>query len=334
MSTQRPPREARALWITGPGVAELRTEPLRAPAEGELSVVAHYSGLSRGTERLVFMGRVPESEHERMRAPFQAGSFAFPVKYGYASVGRVVEGPSALRARDVFCLYPHQSAYVVPIDAVLPVPADVPAARAVLAANMETALNAIWDAELRAGDRVCVVGAGVVGCLVAYLAARHPGTEVSVIDLDPRKADVIARLGARFVRDSDAPRDCDVVLHASGAPAGLTTALALAGVEARVVELSWYGDAEVRLALGGGFHAKRLCVRSSQVGRLPPAQAPRWTHHRRLALALSLLSDPALDALISSECTLDALPTALAGLADGAHFELMKRVVYPTMSAD
>lgn len=328
MSSQRPLREARALWITRPGVAEVLPEPLPEPREHELVVAARYSGLSRGTERLVFLGKVPASEHQRMRAPFQAGDFTFPVKYGYASVGRVVSGPKALCDRDVFCLYPHQSAYVVPADAVVPLPEGVPSARAVLAANMETALNAVWDAGLSAGDRVCVVGAGVVGCLVAYLAARHPGTEVSVVDVDPRKADAVRVLGARFAGVAEAPRGCDVVIHASGAPSGLATALALAGAEAQVVELSWYGDTPVALPLGADFHVQRLSLRSSQVGRLPPSKAPRWSHRRRLGVALSLLSDPVLEVLVTSECTLEEAPKALAELADGGHFELCKRVVY------
>jgi 2-desacetyl-2-hydroxyethyl bacteriochlorophyllide A dehydrogenase len=295
MVEQGLPDQALSLWVTGPRCAELRSEPLAAPGTGEVLVGAHYSAISRGTERLVFEGRVPPSERERMRAPFQAGAFPYPVKYGYASVGRVLWGSAALRGRTVFCLYPHQSAYVVPEASVLPVPEQVPAARAVLAANMETALNGIWDAELRAGDRVCVVGAGVVGCLVAYLAARHPGVCVTMVDVDGRKARVVESLGAAFAPPDAAPSECDVVLHASGSPAGLSTALAAAGVEARVVELSWFGDQRVELPLGEAFHAKRLSVRSSQVGRLPPYQAPRWSHRRRLGAALALLEDAALD---------------------------------------
>ena len=317
-----------ALWVVASGRAELRHESLPVPGPDDVLIATRYSGISRGTERLVFEGRVPPSEHVRMRAPFQAGAFSFPVKYGYASVGRVLEGPPALLGRDVFCLYPHQSGYVVPAAHVFVVPESVPSARAVLAANMETAINAIWDAELRAGDRVAVVGAGVVGCLVAYLAARHPGTDVCVVDADPRKHDIVTRLGARFALPDAAPRACDVVLHASGAAAGLTTALAAAGLEARVVELSWYGDRQVTLSLGADFHAQRLSVRSSQVGRLPPMQAPRWTHRRRLELALSLLSDARLDALITDECALEDAPAMLRQLADPTRFALCARVVY------
>ncbi|HEY6877078.1 MAG TPA: zinc-binding alcohol dehydrogenase [Polyangiales bacterium] len=313
-----PAMMARALWYTGPGRSELRSEPLDAPRDDQVLVQAHYSAISRGTERLVFHGCVPPSEYARMRAPFQAGAFPFPVKYGYASVGRVLGS-----GEDVFCLHPHQTHYIVPREAVLPIPAGVPAARAVLAANMETALNAIWDAELGAGDRVCVIGAGVVGALVAYLAARHPGTEVDVVEPDASRAKVIEALGARVGAGSE----YDVVLHASGQPEGLALALGLAGFEARVIELSWYGEREVALPLGQAFHAKRLRIVSSQVGQLPALRRARWTLRRRLSKALSLLADPALDVLFGPEVAFACLPDALAGVFTGAAH--CTRVIYP-----
>ncbi len=304
---------SRALWYVAPERAELRDEELPSPGTDQVQVRARFSAISRGTERLVYQGRVPESEHARMRAPFQSGSFPFPVKYGYASVG-VCEG------QGVFCLHPHQTRYVVPRAGVFEVPPDVPLARAVLAANMETALNAVWDAEVRAGDRVCVIGAGVVGALCAYLAARHPGCVVDVIDLDATRGPLVEALGARF----RARQEYDVVLHASGQPAGLARALELAGFEARVVELSWYGDRSVELSLGGAFHARRLQIVSSQVGTVARRG---WTHRRRLELALSLLADPALDLLFGADVAFSCLPEALPGVfAGGAQ---CTRVVYP-----
>ena len=316
---------ARAFWIVGPGRGELRDEALPARGDGDVLVATRYSGISRGTESLVLAGRVPPSEHQRMRAPHQAGDFPFPVKYGYASVGRVLEGEHA--GRDVFCLYPHQSRYVVPAADVLPLPDGVPAARAVLAANLETALNGLWDAALRLGDRVAVVGGGVVGCLAAYLAARVPGCDVELVDVAPARAPVAAALGLRFALPAEARPDADLVIHASGDPAGLTTALALAGHEATVLELSWYGDRAVTVPLGGAFHARRLTLRSSQVGGLPAAQRARWSHRRRLGLALSLLADPALDVLIDGESDFAELPSLLPRLA--ATPSLCHRLRYP-----
>jgi 2-desacetyl-2-hydroxyethyl bacteriochlorophyllide A dehydrogenase len=304
--------QARAFWIVAPRRGVIRGESLRPPGSGELLVEALYSGVSRGTERLVFEGRVPASEHQRMRAPHQEGEFPWPVKYGYSSVGRVRDGSAALVGQDVFCLYPHQTAYVVPEDDVVPLPPGVPAERAVLAANLETSLNIVWDARISAGDRVAVVGAGTVGAGVAYLAARYPGTEVELIDIDPRKAAVARAIGVSFAAPAAARAEADVVVHASGAPEGLETALALAGQEATVVEASWFGDRPVSLLLGAAFHSRRLKLVSSQVGGVPSGHGARWSFRRRLALALRLLEDDRLSVLISGEIPFDDLPAWMA----------------------
>jgi threonine dehydrogenase-like Zn-dependent dehydrogenase len=322
-------RRAQAYWTVGCERGEIRDELLPEPGPGQALVETLHTAISRGTERIVHQGRVPSSEHERMRAPHQAGAFPWPVKYGYCNVGRVVAGGGALLGRDVFCLYPHQTAYVIDTPALCPLPDGVPAARAVLAANMETALNALWDAELKAGDRVAVVGAGTVGLLVAYLAARHPGTEVQVVDIDESKAAVARELGAEFAPPARASGGVDVVLHASGAPAGLETALALCGPGATVIELSFYGDTRVSLPLGQSFHALRLSLRSSQVGSLPPSQRTRWSTRRRLELALRLLRDPRLDALIDAHAPFAQLPAVMAQLATGALDALCHRIDYP-----
>ncbi len=312
------PAPEQAFWVVGPGTGELRPEALAEPVSGEVRVRTQFSAISRGTESLVFHGRVPASQHQAMRAPFQAGEFPGPVKYGYISVGTVEAGGEgdALLGQRVFCLYPHQSAYVVPADAVVPIPDTVPAERAVLAANMETAINAVWDAHPGPGDRIAVIGAGVVGLLVAWLLRAIPGTEVTLIDPNPQREAVAARLGLSLCTPDAAQANPDFqgldgVVHASGNPAGLEQALALAGVEARVVEMSWYGDQPVPAPLGEAFHSRRLTLRSSQVGRIPPERAARWDYRRRLALALSLLTDPALDALISGEDAFADLPTAM-----------------------
>jgi threonine dehydrogenase-like Zn-dependent dehydrogenase len=289
-------------------------------------VRALYSGVSRGTESLVFAGRVPASEYGRMRAPFQEGDFPGPVKYGYSSVGLVERGPADLAGRTVFCLFPHQTRYVVPATALHALPDGVPPARAVLAANLETALNGLWDAGLRPGDRVAVIGAGVVGCLVAWLAAAVPGCEVELIDVAPGRAAIAAALGLSFAEPGQATPEADCVIHASGTSAGLATALRLAGTEATIVEMSWFGDRDVTLPLGGAFHARRLTLRASQVGSLPPVQRPRWTHRRRLALALSLLTDGRLDALVSAESAFADLPATLPALAAGV--ALCQRIRY------
>jgi len=317
-----------AFWVVGAGHGEIRQAPLRDAGPGEVAVRALFSAVSRGTESLVWRGAIPASEHARMRAPFQSGEFPFPVKYGYASVGVVESGEPSLIGQTVFCLHPHQTRYVVPVDAVTPIPADLPAGRAVLAANMETALNALWDAAPGPGDRISVIGAGVVGALVAFLCARIPGTDVEIVDTEPSRAALAAAFGCGF-RLPDAARDeRDLVIHASGNPAGLRRALEVAGVEATVLEMSWYGTQEVALALGEAFHARRLTLRSSQVGRLPPARAPRWDTRRRLALALHLLCDPRLDALINEESAFAELPATMTALCAAPGRALCHRIRY------
>ncbi len=326
-----PSGAARACWIEAPGRAAIRTGTLGPLPEGQVQVRALHSGISRGTEALVFRGEVPQSEFERMRAPFQEGDFPAPVKYGYASVGRIEAGPPALLGRDVFCLHPHQTRYQVPSDAAHLLPDGLPPPRAVLAANMETAVNALWDAAPRLGDRVAVIGGGVVGLLVAWLAGRMPGCEVELVDLNPARAALAEQLGVGFATPDAARPDADLVLHASGHPAGLATALNLAAFEATVIELSWYGSRQVALPLGEAFHARRLQLKSSQVGHVATAQRARWSRGRRMALALALLRDPVLDALISASSPFDELPAVLARLAGpDAPDTLCHRIDYET----
>jgi 2-desacetyl-2-hydroxyethyl bacteriochlorophyllide A dehydrogenase len=321
---------AQACWLTEPGRAQWRTQALPELGPDDVLVRALHSGISRGTETLVFRAEVPASEHERMRAPFQEGSFPAPVKYGYNSVGVVEQGPAHLLGRTVFCLYPHQTRYVVPATAVHPLPDGVPATRAVLAANMETAVNALWDAAPRVGDRIAVVGGGTVGMLVAWLAARMPGCEVQLVDTQPARAAIAAQLHVGFALPDAARREADLVIHASGQPAGLATALDLAAFEATVLELSWYGNRQVSVPLGGAFHARRLVLKSSQVGHVAQAQRARWDHRRRFELALSLLREPALDALITHTAPWAELPDVLARLsASGCDGILCHRIDYP-----
>jgi threonine dehydrogenase-like Zn-dependent dehydrogenase len=322
------PHDARAFWVAAPGRGEIRTEPVASPAGGEVLVRAIYSGISRGTESLVFRGRVPPSEFERMRAPFQAGRFPAPVKYGYASVGEVEDGPPDLVGRLVFTLYPHQTRYVVPASAVHVLPAGTAPGRAVLAANLETAINAIWDARPHVGDRISVIGAGTVGCLIAWLGGRIAGCDVELVDINPARAVVARALGVRFASPVTASDHADIVLHASGSASGLDVALRVAGFESTIVEVSWYGDVPVPALLGGAFHARRLTLRSSQVGHVATSQRTRWDTRRRMGLALTLLADPVLDVLITGESEFDALPRVMADLATAPGDALCHRIRY------
>ncbi len=320
--------QARAFWLAAPGRGEIRDEKLVAPSLDQVLVKTLYSGISRGTESLVFRGEVPPSQYQAMRAPFQEGDFPAPVKYGYCNVGVVEEGPDALRGQTVFCLYPHQDRYIAPATAVTPVPPSVPPGRAVLAANLETALNVLWDAAPRLGDRITVIGAGAVGCLIARLAGRIPGCVVQLVDVDPRKTALAVQMGVRFATPEQAEGGQDRVIHASGAPAGLTTALVLAGFEAVVVEASWFGARPVTLPLGEAFHANRLRIHSSQVGAVATAQRGRWDHRRRMATVMQLLDDPVLDALIGGDRPFAELPRVMATLSQNPEVVPCHRIVY------
>lgn len=314
----------RAIWYCGAGVIEIRDDVLKAPRDGEVLVEAHYTGVSRGTERLVFSGNVPESELDRMRAPFQGGTFPFPVKYGYCASGKVIGGGPDLIGQHVFALYPHQDRFVIPADMAIPIPSSVPLKRATLAANMETALNALWDGGAAPGDTIIVVGGGIVGLLVTYLCARMPGTSVTLIDPAPQRAEIARLFGACYAPDRAAAnlgeQRADIAFHTSATAEGLATAIDCVGFEGSVVELSWFGTGTTPVALGGAFHSQRIRLVSAQVGHVAAGRRSRWSHRRRLEMALDLLADPLLDNLVGEDIAFEAAPLALAkALTSPAH---------------
>ncbi|WP_374455509.1 zinc-binding alcohol dehydrogenase [Nocardioides sp.] len=328
------PWEARAFWLREPGIGEIRDVPLPEPGADDVVVRTLRSAVSRGTESLVFGGRVPTSQYDVMRAPFQDGDFPGPVKYGYLNVGRVEAGPEHLRGRTVFCLHPHQTTYVVPAGAVTPVPDGVPVHRAVLAGIVETALNALWDQPPLIGDRIAVVGAGVLGCSVARLASQVPGTTVTLVDVDPSRAGVAEALGVAFAEPEEASGGCDLVVHTSATSAGLQRSLDLLAPEGTVLELSWYGDEPTTVSLGGSFHSGRLSLRASQVGRVAPARRDRRTTGERLALALELLRDDAFDCLLTGESDFEALPEVMPRLVSRELPALCHAVTYGAASSE
>jgi threonine dehydrogenase-like Zn-dependent dehydrogenase len=320
--------DARAFWVRSPGVGEIRSAILTEPGPDEVLVRTLYSGISKGTESLVFRGEVPMGQYDIMRAPYQEGEFPGPVKYGYLNVGVVELGPAMLVGQTVFCLYPHQTAYVVPATAVMAVPDGVPPARAVLAGTVETAVNALWDAAPLVGDRVTVMGAGMVGCCVARVLAHFPGVTVQLVDVDADRAVVAAALGVEFAKPAEAIGEQDIVVHASATAEGLARSLDLLTSEGTVIELSWYGDREVGVPLGGHFHSGRLTIRGSQVGTISPARRAKRTFADRLTLALDLLRDPAFDALCTGESPFEQLPNTLAAIAAGSSPALCHVITY------
>ncbi len=322
-------RPARALWYVEPFKAALRPECLPEAGSNEVLLKSRFSGISRGTERLVFSGEVPKTEFERMRAPMQSGEFPFPVKYGYCTTAIAETGPKDLKGRAFFCLHPHQDFFLAPAESLVPIPSQVPLKRATLAANMETALNAHWDAATSPCDRIAIVGAGIVGLLVSYIAARIPGTDVIVIDPNPARRPIVESFGARFAAPDDATDDRDVVFHASASSAGLATALSCAGFEGRVVELSWFGNKPVSAPLGGAFHARRIQLISSQVGQIAGTHRARWDYRKRMMAALSLLDRDTLDQLVDEEIEFSDAPNRLPAILDAQSTGLAPVIRYP-----
>ncbi|CAM3793268.1 zinc-binding alcohol dehydrogenase [Kibdelosporangium persicum] len=318
----------RAFWVRSAGHGEVEPVHVHQHAPGEVLVRTLFSGVSRGTETLVFRGEVPRSQWEAMRAPFQEGDFPAPVKYGYLNVGVVEDGPAHLTGKTVFCLYPHQTRYVVPATAVTVVPDTVPAGRAILAGTVETAVNAVWDAAPMAGDRIAVIGAGMVGASVAKVLAGFPAVRVQLVDSDPAKAGIAAALGVEFATPGQARDGCDLVVHASATEAGLVRALELLAEDGEVIEMSWYGDRRVSLPLGEWFHSRRLTIRASQVGAVAKARRGSRGYADRLAVALDLLADPGFDALITGESPFDELPRVMSSLANGELPGLCHRIRY------
>lgn len=324
--------DATAFW-SDHGTGRLLTETLPAVGPNDLRIRTCFSAISKGTETLVFNGAVPISEYERMRAPFQEGTFDGPVKYGYCNVGIVEHGPADWMEQAVFCLYPHQDRYVVPQERVYRLPADLPLERAVLAANMETCVNALADAgldrEINGGSAfsVSIIGAGLVGCLMAHLAKTH-GHAVELIDINPDRQGMADVLGVSFSTPENAQTDREVIVHTSASNAGLVQALNLAALEGLIVEMSWFGTTQAKLPLGEAFHSKRLTIRSSQVGHIAPARQASWTYATRFAHALECLKAPELDALITDESPFEALPEVMAQLSRGEATPLCHRIRY------
>lgn len=320
---------AEALWYVGRGRAEIREERLGPLADGRVRVRALYGAISRGTEGIIAAGRVPASEYQRMRGPYMAGTFPFPVKYGYATVGQVEAGPEEMVGRTVFALHPHQTRFDLPADTPVLVPLEVPLSRATLAANMETALNATWDAAPGPSGRIAVVGAGVVGALTGFICARIEGAEVTLVDTNPARADLARALGLNFAPADAPPTDCDTVFHASATAAGLTTALNIAADEATIVELSWYGAGIVSVPLGGAFHSRRLKLISSQVGKVAPSHRATHSNRDRLEAALKLAADERLDALLNPAIGFRELPVQLPDILKPQSGVLCQLVSYP-----
>ncbi len=322
MGTSGASLPARSLWFAAPRTAELRPEDVPPPRPGEVRVRALASAVSAGTEMLVYRGEVPEDLP--LDLPTFAGGYGFPIKYGYALVGRILDtgsGVENLSTGDpVFVHHPHQDVFVVPAETPVRLPADLDPLLGVFAANLETALNVVHDAPLRLGETALVFGQGVIGQLVARLLALSGIRVLAVDPLEKRRELALAGgahrafesgedLGTRVHEATDG-RGADVTVEASGSGVALQAAIECVADEGTVVVASWYGTKPVSLALGGHFHRGRVRLRSSQVGRLSPELSARWDRARRMEMVVGLLRRLRLEELVSHRIPFERAPEA------------------------
>ena len=314
--------KARALWFTAPRTAALREETVSSPGPGEVRVETIASAVSAGTEMLVYRGEVPEDLP--LDLPTLEGSYAFPIKFGYAAVGYILDtGPDVehLSSGDpVFVHHPHQEILIIPASMPVGLPGDLDPPLGVFAANLETALNVVHDTPVRLGETALVFGQGVVGLLVARLLKLAGAGPVIVVDPIERRRKLALVAGAddafepeglnERVMEITGGRGADVAVETSGSGAALQSAIDTVATEGTVVVASWYGTKPITLALGGRFHRGRVRLRSSQVGRLNPELSPRWGKVRRMETVLGLLDRLDLGDLISHRIPFERAPEA------------------------
>lgn len=317
-----------ALWHLSETHSEIRQIPSVLFLEGYCEIKALYSLISTGTERLVASGKVPEELHASMQVPYMEGSFSLPVKYGYSLVGEVVDGPENLKRKIVHLLHPHQDYCVVLAEDVFVIPREIPSQRAILASNLETALNALWDSGVSAGDKVMVAGFGIIGSLVVRLLTLMPAVQVMVIDTDPNRKKLAETMGFSTAHAEELDADFDLAFHCSGHETGLQTCIDKAGPEGKVIEMSWYGNKPVTLNLGGTFHSQRKSIISSQVSSLPASKQARWNFYRRKQVVFELLKNPAFDQHIAATIAFQELPALFEKIRKGQTDALSYGVSY------
>ncbi|WNJ16800.1 zinc-binding alcohol dehydrogenase [Pontibacter sp. G13] len=323
---------AQALWHLDAQSSELAEVPLEISPTLPCTVETQASLISSGTERLVSSGLVPASIQPDMRVPYMRGNFEFPMTYGYSLVGKVSNHDHPLSGQMVHLLHPHQTICQVASGDAFPVPEGIPARRATLASNLETAVNAIWDSGMSTGDKILVVGFGIIGSLVARLASLFPGTEVYVAETQRKRRMMAEQMGFFLLGDHDSEVEFDCAFHCTGASGGLQTAIDQVGYEGVIVELSWYGTRGIEVNLGGDFHSKRKKIISSQVSNLPADRQGRWGFRRRKETVFELLKDPVFDAHITREIPFEELPDFFQRLRQGEIHELACCVSYPALS--
>ena len=319
-----PEQTSLSVWFPSAREVELRSETVPDVGPEEVRLEAIASAISHGTEMLVYRGQVPDGLD--LDLPTLRGSFNFPIKYGYASVGRVVEAGARVtclaRGDAAFVHHPHQSTYVVPATMPVRLAGDLDPTLGVFLANVETATNVVVDAAPRLGERVAVFGQGVVGLLITQLLRRTGVSQIIVVEPVARRRELACDVGAdvalgahsaaEAIRDLTDGLGVDLAIEASGSPAALDPALDALAFGGTCVVCSWYGTKPVELKLGGAFYRRRLRIVSSQVSTIDAGLQPRWTHQRRLSLARDLLPNLKLSSLISHRIPFERAAEAFA----------------------
>jgi threonine dehydrogenase-like Zn-dependent dehydrogenase len=318
-----------ALWHRSASESEIITGDIRKEEGKELLVESFFSLVSIGTERTVALGMVPPEIREQMKVPYMEGSFSFPCKYGYSLVGKIIRGPAGLKNRFVHLMHPHQDMAWVHPSSVFPLPDGIPPRRAVLAGNMETAVNALWDSEISVGDSVLIAGFGIVGALIALLASCIPGVAIVVLETNEKRRSLAAKLGFDLFenfRTGNTP--FDAALNTTGDENALQICIDNTGFESQVTEVSFYGTKAVSVRMGGNFHISRKRIAVSQVSNLPLKKLARWDHLRRKQLVYNLLKDNRFDCLVENAVPFHDAPVLFKLIRSNAMHEISVLLTY------
>jgi len=309
--------KVRSLWHLSDSQSVIKENTAQNPSPSFLKIQSHFSLISTGTERLVACGEVPGSVHDDMKVPYMEGAFPFPIKYGYSLVGKVITEGHSMTGKLVHAMHPHQDFCLINESDLFEIHSNIPAQRATLASNLETALTAVWDAQVNIGDRVLIVGFGLIGSLIARLLSFIPAIYFQIIEIDKERIQHAEKLGFPVSAILRKHSKFDIAFHTSATAEGLQTCIDGVGLEGKIIELSWYGKKPVKINMGGSFHSQRKQIISSQVGKLPSKYNARWDMKRRKKVVFELLENALFDQQITHFIKFVDTPTFFADLRAG-----------------
>jgi threonine dehydrogenase-like Zn-dependent dehydrogenase len=298
-----------ALWHISPDASAILEHDLPAGNDHMLLVKSLYSLVSMGTERIVASALMPSAVWNQMAVPYMEGTFSLPCKYGYSLTGKVLKGPAEYKGKTVHLMHPHQDRLWVNATSVFIVPDDIPATRAVLASQVETAVTAIWDSRISLGDSVLIAGFGLVGAMIALLTSPIPGVKIAVLEKNEFRKELARELCFDVIDKQDENgKIFDVAIHTAGDEKALQFCIDHIGHESQVTEVSFYGKKSITLMLGETFHTQRKRIVVSQVAHIPSHKLNRWDLHRRKKLVFDMLKDKRFDMLVENRIPFEQAP--------------------------